>query len=87
MASNRRTSSTSQTFDGPWEVTYQRRKWSWRGRLARWYFRHFIIPGRCFCTWHRYRVKFLVRLCGRIDDAYCNEQFKDFAHFHMTGRT
>lgn len=79
-----RTSSTAQTFAGPWKIStgYTRRKWTWRERLARWYMGY--IVGRCCpCEWGRFRNKRLIRLCGRIDDAYCNAQFRDFADFHL----
>ena len=77
-----RTSSTAQTVDVSWTFTdYTKRTWRLRERLAAWYMER--IAGRyCPCEWP-YRSRRLIRLCGRIDDAYCNAQFRDFAHFHL----
>ena len=77
-----KTSSTAQTVTGPWTFTdYTKRSWRLRERLAAWYMGR--IAGRyCPCEWP-YKSRWLIRLCGRIDDAYCNAQFRDFCHYHL----
>ena len=61
-----RTSSTAQTFMGEWSYTPHKR--GIRKRLVCWYMGR--IAGRyCPCEWP-FESRRLVRLCGRIDDAY-----------------
>lgn len=81
---NVQTSSTAQTMPtSSWTYTdYTKRTWRFREQLAAWYMGR--VAGRyCPCQWGRFRVKRLIRLCGRIDDAYCNAQFRDFCDFHL----
>jgi hypothetical protein len=41
------------------------------------------VAGRyCPCEWP-IKSKRLIRLCGRVDDAVCNAEFRDFVHFHL----
>ena len=58
-------------------------------RLAAWYFRHFITPGRCPCSLP-VRSKFLIRLCGRVDDYHARAidraQLRRFTHWYMADR-
>lgn len=53
-----------------------------RDWFVTWYWRTFVIPERCPCSWP-IKSKRLIQWCGRMDDAYDRIEFRRSVGFIM----